>query len=290
MKSLVIATLALGFVSGSATAQKQARTVATAEGVVIQMTRQDLPSGKPNPNGSIYIQGGMLRQDHVDSRGHIDNFSIIRDGVIWEVNTQARTYEKMDKATMQQEAEKLNTMLQGMKAQMASMPPERRAMVQAMIDRFEGTGGAAAMPKAAFVDAGKDETSGSYRCHVWEMRVGDRTEMEYCVVPWNSVPGGEQAEAAWKQVAAMMKDMFSSVSLPGLAKMANDRMKVFSDPHGFPVVTRQISGGKPTSQEAVTSIEKQSIPADRFEIPKGFKQVSPLDQMGGMGPGGPGRD
>ncbi len=290
MKSLVIATLALGIVSGDVTAQSQARTLATPQGVVIQMTRQDLPSGKPSPSGSIYIQGGMLREDHVDGRGHIDSYSVIRDGAIWDVNTQARTYEKMDKATMQQEAARLNTMLSGMKAQMASMPPERRAMVQKMIDRFEGNAGAEAMPQVTFVDAGKDETSGSYRCHVWEMRVGDQADMQYCVVPWSSVPGGDQAEAAWKQVTAMTKDMMSAVSLPGLSRMANDRMKAFSDPHGFPVVTRQISDGKPMSEEVVTSIQQQSIPADRFEIPKGFKQVSPMDDMGGMGPGGPGRD
>lgn len=290
MKSLVIATLALGFVSGGATAQTQAKTAATAEGVVIQMTRQDLPSGKPAPSGAIYIQGGMLRQDQVDSRGHINSYSVIRDGAIWDVNTQARTYEKMDKATMQQEAARLNATLEGMKAQMPKMPPERRAMVQKMIDRFQGTAGAEASPEIAFVDAGKDETSGSYRCHDWEMRVGGRADMQYCVVPWSSVPGGDQAQAAWKQVTAMTKDMMSAVSLPGLAKMANDRMKAFSDPHGFPVVTRQISDGKPMSEEVVTSIVKQSIPADRFEIPKGFKQVSPMDDARGMGPGGPSRD
>jgi len=290
MKSLAIAALALACVSAGVAAQQQAKTVATAQGVVIQMTHRDLPSGKPTPSGTIYIQGGMMREDEMDERGHINSFSIVRDGAIWDVDTQARTYKKIDKASMQQAMAQVNAMMEGMKAQMANMPPARRAMMQQMIDRFQGNAATAATPPVTYVDGGKDETSGSYTCHIWEMRVGDKVEMQYCVVPWSSVPGGDQAEAAWTQMSAMMKDMMSTVTFPGIAKMMNERAKAFSDPHGFPVLTREMENGQPLNEDAVTSIQKQSISADRFEIPKGFKEeplTNGMSPMGGMGgPGG----
>ncbi len=276
MKSLLAAVLTLSL----------STTVASAQGVVIQLASREFPSGKETPSGTIYIQGGIMREDDVDGSGHVTGFSIIRNSVMWMVDTEARTYQKIDKASMQQAAATIKAMMEGMKTRMANMPPERRAMMQQMMDRYEGKAAPAPGSAITFVDAGKDETSGSYTCHIWEMRLGDEAETQYCVVPWSSVPGGDQAEAAWKEVMATMRDMISEVPFPGLAKEMDERSKMFVDPHGFPVMTRHMESGQPLSEDVVTSIEEQSIPADRFEIPKGYEETSPLKDIGGMGPDG----
>jgi hypothetical protein len=69
-------------------------------------------------------------------------------------------------------------------------------------------------------------------------------------------------------------DVFSSVPA---ALAAAQRFALWGKVDGFPVRTRELSGGKADSEDVVTSIEKQSLPADKFAIPKGFTQTS----MGG---------
>jgi hypothetical protein len=58
------------------------------------------------------------------------------------------------------------------------------------------------------------------------------------------------------------------------ARAAAQQFAVYGKIDGFPVRTRQLAGGKVESEDQVTSIEKQSLPADKFAIPKGFTQTT----------------
>jgi hypothetical protein len=43
---------------------------------------------------------------------------------------------------------------------------------------------------------------------------------------------------------------------------------------GFPVLVRQISGSTP-DETVVSRIERQTLPADKFQIPQGFTETQP---------------
>lgn len=267
MRQLMMATLAIGLGAAGAAAQ----------GVVIRSSSKDLPSGNEDKAEVIYVQGGLVRQEDLDGKGRVTDFSIIRDGALWDVDPQDRTYKKLDKAAFQQLAAQMNGMMAAMKGRMAAMPPEQQAMVKKMLAGLQSPDAAAALPKRTWTDAGKTEQVGGYTCHLWESRDGIEIDEQYCVTPWNSVKGGDAMLAAFKNADALIQDLESTSPFPALTKALASHDMAFAESHGFPVVVRHFSGGKPFSEDVVESVDQASIPADKFEIPKGFKEVPAMN-------------
>src|SRR5215475_8928582 len=95
-------------------------------GSVLKVDRKD-SSGKTVPNEVFYAQDGMLRIDNLEAGGSVTRFTLIRDGVIWEVDPKERTFTRVDAASLSQlmggkEAE--------MEAMLARLPPDKRAVMQ----------------------------------------------------------------------------------------------------------------------------------------------------------------
>ena len=94
---------------------------------------------------------------------------------------------------------------------------------------------------------------------------------ESCIASRGSLTGGDELVDATHKASAVATDVLSS--LPA-ARVAAQQFALYGKVDGFPVRTRHISGGKAHSEEIVTSIERQTLPADKFAIPKGFTQTT----------------
>jgi len=235
--------------------------VAANAGVVIHMATKSLPDGKQSDHTVYYAQGGFLRIDSLDERGHVTSIDLIRDGVIWQMDVQKRTYEKFDKAHVQSQMqvrdEQLNAML-------AKLPPEQRAVMEQRMKKLREP-----RMDVAWSDTGRNERSGSYSCRIWEEKHTGKLRGEYCVVATGNLPGGDELAASLNNAYAAAKDALSGNPLA--AKVLQNYAS-FNAMSGFPVLHREIEGGKPYEEDLMTSIERQSLPADKFAIPKGFTE------------------
>lgn len=239
-------------------------TAAAAEaGVVIQTADRD-SSGKQSDKETMYVQNGALRIDRLDERGHVTTFSLIRDDVVWDVDVQKRTYSKLDKAAMKA---RLDEGQQRMKAMAAQMPPERRAMFEQAMQKMQ-----AAHHDYTWTDTGATEHVGQYSCRVWEGKRDNKVQRQDCVVAFSSLPGGDELAATLRKAAATAQEIASAN--PMMAKVTQEMFSGFQKFNGWPVLTRHMAGGKSHREEVVKSIERQSLPADKFEIPKGFTEKS----------------
>ena len=244
---LIFSLLALSLIAATAQA-----------GVVVRISAKNLASGPSSDHQVYYAQDGMLRVDTLDDRGHVAKMSIVRDGVIWEVNVQKRTFSKMDKAAMQAKMNRVNDQLQAM---LAKLPPDKRAMMEQHLSQSQQSGA-----NFTWNDTGKSEQSGQYNCRIW----GDKVTTQYCVVTPGSLPGGEELAASMRKAYATAQDLFSGI--PRMAALA-DHFAQISKMNGFPVLTRHIEGGNAYREEFVNGVERQALPADQFAIPKGFTEA-----------------
>jgi hypothetical protein len=280
MKSLIVTTLALGlFASGAA-----------AQGVVIHGSSKDLATGKVTTE-LTYVQNGMARMENLDAQGKLTDYTIFRDQTFWDVDVSEKTYKRIDKAGMQQAMQQVNAMMAQMKANMANMPADRRAMMQQMLDRLQGKGGeaTAAAMKPIWKDDGKTEQVGSFSCHDWSTEVAGTVDSQMCVTPWSSVPNGDQISQVMHQAKALLEDMISLSPFPAVTKQLEEQSPMaFAAEHGLPVVSRDYVGGKPLTEDTVTGVEKQSIDASKFEVPKGYKEKPLFTPEDLGGPGGAG--
>jgi hypothetical protein len=233
-------------------------TAAVRAGVVVHVADQSVPTGAQSPREVYYAQDGLLRIDKLDDEGHVAEITLIRDGALWQIDVPKRTYRKLDKAAMQVRKGAMNDKMQAMLAQ---MPPERRALLEQRMKSMQQPA------DLTWSDVGRSETSGSYSCHVWELRRNDKPTQEYCVTPAASLPGGDELATSLRQAGAVATEVFSGT---GASQAVAQRLAVFTKMNGFPVVTRDMAGGKASHERRVTSVEHTPLAADKFAIPAGF--------------------
>jgi hypothetical protein len=181
--------------------------------------------------------------------------------VIWEVDTQQRTYTRIDQATAKTffgaQHGKLDAML-------ASLPPEKRALMQARVAQMQQP------HQDTFTDTGRTETSGWYSCRMWQELHAGHPYAEYCVVAASSLPGGAELAASMHTAIATTNQLIAGI--PQLARSA-EHLTRLDKLNGFPVLQRFLSpSGKVEHEDVLTSAEKRAQPADKFAIPQGFTE------------------
>ncbi len=233
-------------------------------GVVVHMSAKAGADGSAKNQQVLYAQDGLLRVDKLDDQGKVRDFTLIRDGAIWDVDTLRHTFRKFDKNAV---ATAQNAMSDRMKVMMQNMPPESRAMIeQRMKVMHEET------HDYDVKDSGRSEHVGAYTCKIWRAVRDGKPITEYCVVPKGSLVGGEELAAATHNAALIAAELASAA--PQMSRAVSPVYKVYGKLDGFPVMTRHFSGGDAREETIVTGIEKKSLPADQFTIPKGFTEAA----------------
>jgi hypothetical protein len=232
-------------------------SVGAHAGSVLKMDTKD-SAGKTQPFETYYAQDGMLRIDRLDAHGGITGTTLVRDGVVWEIKPAERTFIRVDPASLGQFAGDSSNKMEAM---IASLPPEKRAMMEAHMAQMKQK---SATTQFTFTDTGRSDKVGSYSCKVWEEQKSGKPFGQYCVVPTSSLPAGAELDAALKKATATAGQLLASV--PMLAAQA-EHITRFGQMNGFPASART-SG----DEHVLTSAQAQSLPADKFAIPQGFTE------------------
>jgi Domain of unknown function (DUF4412) len=238
---------------------------AAQAGVVVHMSTKGSADGAPKNQQVVYAQDGLLRVDKLDDQGRVQDYTLIRDGAIWEVDTRKHTFRKYDKNAM---AAQQNEMSERMQTAMQNMPADKRAMFEQRMKTMQQE-----THDYELMDSGRSEHVGAYSCKIWQAVRDSKPITEYCVVPKGSLTGGDELVTATHKASSIAADVVSAA--PQIARAISPMYKMYGKLDGFPVMTRHLSGGQAQDETVVTSIEKKSLPADQFAIPKGFTEVAP---------------
>jgi len=159
---------------------------------------------------------------------------------------------------------------QAMLFDLEKLAPQLEAMAKRVTGGAAGAAGTSAKPMPSGTMTGKDDKVAGYTCEIWQV-THEGKKMELCVMTdehaWLKLP-----EAALPPQLGWAKELTDGRHIP-LRYVAFD------------------PDGKEAGRVELTSLEKRTLPAGDFEVPKGFVIVS-FDQMmsglGGLLGGGPG--
>ena len=241
-------------------------------GVVMHEVRRSADY-KEKPSAVWYIQEGMARIDRLDDQGHVTDMILFRDGAAWDVDVAQRTFSKIDQAAMQQRMQGAEAQMQAM---LATLPPDKRA---AMEQRMQAARQSAGNAKYSWTSTSRTESAGNVSCQIWILSRNDKPTKEVCVAAPSAIPGGSEVRAALEEMAAKMQEVMAGV--PQLARSV-DYFTGIKQYQGIPVLTREGSTGHFHDERVFTTIERQALPSDKFQIPKGFTE-KPWGQKGGGG-------
>jgi hypothetical protein len=263
---LLAVAVALGLATGFTPA------FGAADGVLIV---QKLTSASGTQTAHAQIEKTRMRADVVDPRG--TKQSVIFDGgrqVMTLVDTSRRTYTELTKADLEGMRAQIDSAMAAMQAQLASLPPEQRAQVEAMM---RGRGMAPGAPvKTEYRRAGT-ETVGRWTCDKYEGFQNGTKTGEVCTVSPTAL-GFTMADFA---VTRELAKFFASL----MPQMADQIVAVGTVEEqgyaGFPV--KQVTlGASPSTMEVTEASRKTFTDAD-FGVPEGFRKE---DMMRGRGRGG----
>jgi hypothetical protein len=242
-------------------------TVSAARaGVFLQMVEKDLKSGKEKPAERVLFQDGKVRNEDPGQGRH--EYSIFRDGAMYQIDDKTKSYRVFDKAAAQSAAAKMQAMMQQMKERIAKMPPQQRAAMEKAMGGHSPMGASKRIVDA--IDTGQSINVNGKTCRVWNKTHDGKLDEQICVVPYRELPGSDEVLAAMENMAKLFESM--SNGLPASGLMAQE-VKVIHKINGYPIYTRDYIAGKlADSATLVKTWAKQPIPPGQFDIPTGYKQ------------------
>lgn len=244
-----------------------------AEGVLIV---ERTVAGDTTRTSQMQIERERMRAEMTAPSGGTQ--IVIFDGpqqVMRMISVDRKTYTEMTKADADRMGAQVGAAMAGMKEKLASLPPEQRAKMEAMMARVGGAGammGGAAKPE--YRRAGTDK-AGKWTCDKYEgFRNGEKIS-EVCTVDPKALGLTMADFEISKQVAAFFEKMLPQAA-DQIFAMGTPEAQGFS---GVPVRRINYSGGKVQSTSELTDVRRQTFPDSSYDVPAGFQKQT----MGRMG-------
>lgn len=246
-------------------------------GVEMGLVTKDA-AGATTQSVTVYAQDGRIRMEEIGDTSGGQNMSMIfMDQEFIVVDHDDRSYVIMDEAMVQEMGVKVNAAMQQMQAQLASMPPEQRAMVEQMMEQQMG-GMMDAMSESlpTRVEQTGSGTWMSGDCTQYAVFTGDEKSQDICAAPLSEIEGAAEAMSAFRNMAKFINSLADS--MPGAlgAAMAENPMGLMEEIDGFPVQTVDYMDGQTASVTTLESVEEKSLDAALFAVPEGYRQVDPF--------------
>src|SRR5262249_6609975 len=190
--------------------------------------------------------------------------TVVFDGVkqtMYIIDDGKKTYSEITK-------EDLDRVAAQMQSAMASIPPEQRAQIEAMMRGRGGRGmpGMGAAAKPTYKKTGTDKV-GKWTCDKYEGYEGEKKTSEVCTV----APSALGLAASDFEVTKQFAKFFSGI----MPQMSNSVFSLGSlEDRGFvglPIRTiNYAADGSVTGTSELTDINHQSIPDSTFAPPAGY--------------------
>lgn len=241
---------------------------AASAGTYIESAHSDLrEADKPAQIMKMWFDAGKFRAQ--SDQG--ERAQIFRDGTLYMLEVPQKHYTAIDKSSLDQLSATIAQMRTQMRAKMAGMPPEQRAMMEKMLGEAGSSAGSVSEPKRTVQATARTESVAGHRCTIWEVTSGGRKEQEVCVVPPATLPGGREVMATMRELGEMFQGFASRTGIAG-RDAASQSWSELRNIDGIPVLTRLYENGRLNHEVRLTTIESAPVPVSVFEVPADFTQ------------------
>jgi hypothetical protein len=210
-----------------------------------------------------------MRAESTDARG--EKQVMVFDGtkqVLDIISTNKKTYTEMTKDDVEKLGGQVSDAMAQMQKQLASLPPEQRAQIEAAMKGRMGGAGAAAAPKIQYKKAGTD-TVGKWTCDKYEGFENGQKTSEVCTVD----PAVLGFAATDFDVSRQLAQFFKKMVPSSAGQMFAFGIVADQGFSGLPVRRMFTVAGREVTTE-ITEVSRQSFPDSAFAVPEGFQKQS----------------
>jgi hypothetical protein len=224
-------------------------------------------AGAQSRESTVYVSGTKVRMDTPLDKAK-DGYAIVdtEKNTTWFVVPSEKRYIEWSEADAKAMGEKLVQVEKMMKERMATMPPEQRAQVEAMLKKMKGGADGDTPPKVDISALGKSQTVNGMAATAYEVKSGDET-----MVGWVT-----QDQPELSKMLRNVQERMEKMTPPSMRGRQSARTALGEK--GFPVMVQTIDPDHYRVEEVV-AVDKKSIPADLFVVPKDFEKTTGRDAM-----------
>jgi len=243
-------------------------------GVVMDMVTMNA-SGQETERSRIYAQSGKIRMEQVAENETATTMIFLGNEFLY-IDDREKSYIVMDEAMLDEVSAKISEAMKQMEAQLASMPPEQRAMVEKMMKgKMQGMtaqqGPASPAPRVEAKGSGEWK---SYKCRQYAVFEGAEKVQDLCAAKLEEVGGADEVFEAFRNMAAYITKMAESMPMG-----SGDRInpgELMDEIDGFPVHTIDYENGAVTRESSLDSVTEQELDAGMFAAPEGYRRRDPF--------------
>jgi len=249
-------------------------------GVVFEVETTDHDASPPLVETHQMWAEGQLLKMGIAAGGRGSEGEVIFRGDRREmliINHEDESYTVIDEEVLRKIAAQIGNAMSQIEQALKNVPESQRKMVEEMMKKRLPQAAAAGPVIEVRKSAERGDRAG-YPCVKYEVLRGGNLVTELWVTGWDNVEGGEQAAAVFKDMAGFFRDMmetFKNASGPMggfVADIGNAAFEHMSQIDGFPVITRQLDGGKLENESILRSSARRTLAAADFEPPAGYKR------------------
>jgi hypothetical protein len=243
-------------------------------GVVMELVTTDA-SGQETNRSKIYAQSEMIRMDEGGDSAAGGSMIFLGNEFLY-LDHEDKSYIVMDEAMLDEVSAQMSEAMKEMEAQLASMPPEQRAMVEQMMKgQMQGMMGQQgdSSPTLRVEETGKGKWQ-SYTCRNYRVSVGAEKTEDICAAELDEIDGADELMEAFRNMAAYMTKLTESMPMG-----AKDRMnpgELMEQIDGFPVNTIYYENGSVVREESLDSVTEQDLEPGMFAAPEGYRREDPF--------------
>ncbi|GAB4247118.1 MAG: hypothetical protein OHK005_13190 [Candidatus Methylacidiphilales bacterium] len=247
-------------------------------GTELKIEHRDLIKGGDPSTTSLKIGTDALR---VAQLNQPDEELLFRAPVetVWLINHRKKQFHKLTKGDLDALADQVAGALAQVQDQLASLPPEQRAMVEKMMQGNlpAGVPGKAPSEPGRWEKIASGEPVNRWTCDRYRYLEGSAVKRDVWVTPIASAgidPG------AWT-IMTKLGDLFKGFA----EKMPMVIPKNQLDPSAwnlppdllsssFPIKFIEFTDGQPSSETTFTSLETVTFPPETFSLPNGYQELA----------------
>jgi len=232
----------------------------------------------PAVSQTTYLDGAGLR---VESPDRLVIFQSAEKKLII-ADTDEKTYQVMDRASLQKMTNGLGAAMKQMQEAMAGMNAEQKAMMEKMMGNpsfpMGATSPSTQPPVTTYKKLADGVSVGSWTTDHYEVLENGTKGSEIWVASPMALPIDRELLKLFAEMGGFFKDLLSALP-PGFGP-GNDVMSFVlpgeGAPSGIPVKEVVFKNGEPASSWEISRATPAEIPAEKFRIPIGYEEKSPF--------------
>lgn len=243
--------------------------IVSASGLELVFESKNL-SQDPNPvyTGTMYVDGDKVRMQLYGEQNRA--YMIFRGDkdLIWVVDHHKKEYTEINKATIDQMGQTINTAMQQMMEQMDQLTPEQQKMMKEAMGNFA----IPAKEPQRFKSVGTKKQISGYPCTLYEVYRGDEKIREMWITSWGNIKNSKDIATAFTTMSTFFKRLMESFHNDMLSKIFDNPYTVLDQVDGFPVMNTEFENAKPVLETVFKKIDTKEYASDLFMPPKDFSK------------------